>query len=321
MIRPSPDRRMAVNASRQHRNEPVRFTSSVSPHTSAVISANGTDFKTPAAHTTAAGLPIPSTSAKRRSTSPALLTSVGAGVASPPLSRMRAAISSRPSRSRAASTTCAPAAAMASAVAAPIPRLAPVTTVKRPESQCLDSTIDRGPGTGADDSPVQPFVTLETPPEIQVALGVRAAFRTRQSCRPPDGVGCGVDVVGRDEEAGQLVDDDLTECAAIEGDDGCPARLGLGGDHAERLVPLRRAENDGRARHRLPERRSRHGWMDADARLGPLWIDPGAHIFGVVAVPVDIDTDPCRPGDVDGFRCPLFRAQPAGENRPIPRPR
>jgi hypothetical protein len=138
-----------MNASRQQRKEPVRFTSRISAHTSGVISANGTDFNAPAAQTRAERLPIPSTSANRRSTSPALLTSVGAGVASPPLSRMRAAISSRASRSRAASTTCAPAAAMASAVAAPIPRLAPVTTANRPESQCLDSTMDRGSGTSA----------------------------------------------------------------------------------------------------------------------------------------------------------------------------
>src|SRR6478672_11891096 len=122
---------------------------------------------------------------------------------------------------------------MASAVAAPIPRLAPVTTAKRPESQWFDSTMDRGPGTGADDSPVQPFVTVETPSEIQVAFGVRAAFRTRQSRRPPDGLGCSGDVVGLDEEAGPFVHDDLAQCAAIEGDAGCPARLSLSGNHAE----------------------------------------------------------------------------------------
>src|SRR5512132_1252085 len=138
---------------------------------------------------------------------------------------------------------------MASAVAAPIPRLAPVTTATRPESQCLDSTMDRGPGTSADDSPVEPFMSLEAPPEIQPAFGMRAAFRTRQSRRPLDGIGCGVDVVGSDEGPGPLVHYDFAECAAIEGDDRCPARLRLSGDHAERLVPFRGAENDGRACH------------------------------------------------------------------------
>ena len=82
---------------------------------------------------------------------------------------------------------------------------------------------------------------------------MRAAFRTRQSRRPRDGVGCGVDVVGSDEEPGPLVHYDLAECAAIECDDGCPACLRLSGHHAERLVPPRRTENDGRACHCLPE--------------------------------------------------------------------
>ena len=118
-----------------------------------------------------------------------------------------------------------------------------------------------------------------------------------------------------------LVDDHLAECAAIEGDDGRPARLRLGGDHAERLVPPCRAENDGRARHRLPERRSRHRWMDADARLGPSRVDPLPRVFGVIAVAVDIDTDPCRPGDVDGLGRSLLRAQPAGEDGALPRRR
>src|SRR2546429_346195 len=98
---------------------------------------------------------------------------------------------------------------MASAVAAPIPRLAPVTSASRPASQCLVSTTDCGPGSRAGDSSVQPFVSVETPLEIQAALGMGPALGARQFRRSRDGIGCGVDVVGRDQEASQPVDDDL----------------------------------------------------------------------------------------------------------------
>ena len=48
------------------------------------------------------------------------------------------------------------------------------------------------------------------------------------------------------------VDDHLTERTAPEGDDGRPARLRLGGGHAERLLPPCGTQDDGRARHHLP---------------------------------------------------------------------
>src|SRR5437763_7752881 len=103
---------------------------------------------------------------------------------------------------------------MASAVAAPMPRLAPVTTASRPASQCLASTTDCGPGTGADDFPVEPFVSVETALEIEVALGMGPAVRARQFRRSPECIGRHVDFVGGDQEARQSVDDDLGERAA-----------------------------------------------------------------------------------------------------------
>src|SRR5205807_3654559 len=142
-----------------------------------------------------------STVANRASTSSTLLTSVGAGVASPPPSRMRAATASRASRSRAASTTRAPAAAMASAVAAPIPRLAPVTTADRPASQCLASATDRGPGINAHHAPVELFVSVQADLEIEVAFGMVAAVRAGEPGRHSDGVGRRLDVFGCDQEA------------------------------------------------------------------------------------------------------------------------
>src|SRR6516225_9285619 len=76
-MRPSPADRMAVNAARQQRNEPVRFTPSVCCHISTVVSANRAEVSTAAAQTRAVGVPAaPWAAANRRSTSVAWLTPV-----------------------------------------------------------------------------------------------------------------------------------------------------------------------------------------------------------------------------------------------------
>ena len=82
-----------------------------------------------------------------------------------------------------------------------------------------------------------------------------AACRPRNRGRSPDGVGCGLGVVGRDQQAGHAVDDHLTERPASERHDRRAARLCLGGDHPERLVPPRGTQHDGRAGHRRPTAR------------------------------------------------------------------
>src|SRR5947208_16698084 len=56
-IRPPPELRIAANAARQQRNEPVRLTASVRCQISRVVSSNGADVSEPAAHTSAAGGP------------------------------------------------------------------------------------------------------------------------------------------------------------------------------------------------------------------------------------------------------------------------
>ena len=61
--------------------------------------------------------------------------------------------------------------------------------------------------------------------------------------------------------------------------------------------------------------------MNADARLGASRVDPLPRVFGVVGVAVDIDPDPCRAGDLDRLARSLLRAQPAGEDRALPRRR
>src|SRR6266487_7018105 len=123
---------------------------------------------------------------------------------------MRPATSARASWSRAPMTTRAPAVAMASAVAAPIPRLAPVTTATRPASQCPRSGTGLRPGTVTGHPPVQPLVSLQAPFQVQVGLGVAAARGARDPGRPADGADGRTRVAGRDQEAGQPVGDHLS---------------------------------------------------------------------------------------------------------------
>src|SRR6266542_5763996 len=130
---------------------------------------------------------------------------------------------------------------MASAVAAPIPRLAPVTTATRPASQCPWSPTDCYPFARIGDSLVEPLVSVQTPFQVEMAFGMAAALRARDVGCPPDGAGGCLDVVGRDQEASHVIHDHLTECTALERDDGSPARLRLGGGHPEGFVPLCRA--------------------------------------------------------------------------------
>src|SRR6202042_1109389 len=300
-IRPSPFGRMALNAARQHRKEPVRLTRSVSSQISGVVSPNGATSSTAAAHTSAATAPASAAAAKRRSTSAASLTSAGTGVAPPPASRMRAATAARASRSRAASTTRAPAAARASAVAAPMPLLAPVTTATRPASQCSRSPGGCGPGAGTDDPSIELLMSVETPFQVEIAFGVAAAGRARDGGHPTDAVHGGPDVVGRDQEAGHTVHDHLAEPAAAESDHRGPAGLRLGGGHAEGLVPSCRTENHRRAGHYRPQGRSGHSRVNHDAGLGAPRADLLAGVVRVIRIAVQVDREPGGPGDVDGL--------------------
>src|SRR5207253_902750 len=122
---------------------------------------------------------------------------------------------------------------MASAVAAPIPRLAPVTTATRPASQCTGSP----PAIRTNHLPVEPLVSVQAASQVEMPLGVVAAGRTRNPGRPPDGIDRGLDVIGRYQETSHAVRDHLGECPAPERHDGSPARLRLGGVHPEGLVP------------------------------------------------------------------------------------
>ena len=146
-------------------------------------------------------------------------------------------------------------------------------------------------------------------------LGVLAAGPTGQRGRALDGLGRGLEVAGRDQGAGLAVDDHLGERAAPERHDGSPAGLRLGGDHPERLLPLRRTEHDGRAGHRLPQRRLRHGGVNGDAGLGAARVDLLPRVVGVVGVAVDRDVHAGQPRDGDRLGGALLGAEPAGEQR------
>ena len=120
---------------------------------------------------------------------------------------------------------------------------------------------------------------------------------------------------GATRAAGLAVDDHLGERAAPERDDGSAAGLCLGGDHPERLLPLRRAEHDGRAGHRLPQRRLRHGRVNGDPVLGAARVDLLPRVVGVVGIAVDGDLDAGEPRDGDRLGGALLGAEPAGEQR------
>src|ERR1700683_558860 len=132
---------------------------------------------------------------------------------------------------------------MAAEVAAPIPRLAPVTIATRPASQCPGSPADWRPGIRPDDSPVELLVSIQAPFQVEVLFGMVAAGRARYLGCPSDAVRGRLDVVGRDQEAGLAIHDNLAKSAPLERDDRSPARLGISGGHAKGLVPPGRAEN------------------------------------------------------------------------------
>src|SRR5215831_18452628 len=116
---------------------------------------------------------------------------------------MRPATSARASWSRAPRTTRAPAVAMASAVAAPIPRLAPVTTATRPASQCPRSGTGLRSDALTSRSPVQPLVSIQAPGQVEAGLGMAPARKARDPGRLADGARGRPQVAGRDEEPGQ----------------------------------------------------------------------------------------------------------------------
>ena len=136
-IRPSPAGRMAVNAARQQRNEPVRLIPSVCSH----ISVAGFGERRGGQHRGRAdqggGDARPLGGGEQALHVPGLAHVGGhrggraAGPADAPgdVIESFARCGRRGRRGR-------PRAATASAVAAPIPRLAPVTTATRPASQC-----------------------------------------------------------------------------------------------------------------------------------------------------------------------------------------
>src|SRR6266516_3542816 len=148
---------------------------------------------------------------------------------------------------------------------------------------------------------------------------MRAALAARQLRGPEHGVSGRGYVAGRDQEARHPIEDHLAECAAPERHDRRPARLSLGGDHPEWLIPAHGAEHDGGARHHLPERHPRNAGTHEDAWLGAVRLDPSAGVFVVVAITKELDPDARGSRDLDRLGRSFLGAEPAGEDSAVPR--
>src|SRR5438132_3202725 len=265
-IRPPPARRIGGKAARQQRKVPVRLIRSVSSQVCGVVASMAALCRTAAAQTNAVGRPARAAMAKSRSTSPLSPTSTVAIVAAPPFLRIVSLTASSCDWVRAARTTWAPARAIASAVARPMPRPAPVTIATLP---CNHPFVS---GRAVhlhvrSQRPVKAFVGRKARVEIQVddrmlstVSAPDAADRPERACRPGD-------VIRWNQEASLVVDDDFRQRTAAVGNHRGAGRLRLGGDHAKRLLPLRRTEDRACLRHSLPKLGSDQSAMDRHAGL------------------------------------------------------
>src|SRR5260370_41478364 len=93
----------------------------------------------------------------------------------------------------------------------PSPRLPPAAPAAGPASQCLGSLADCGPDFGADDSPVELLVSIQTPFQVEMPLGMVAARRAGEFGCPANAIRGRLDVVGRDQESGPTILDHLAE--------------------------------------------------------------------------------------------------------------
>src|SRR5437660_998143 len=105
----------------------------------------------------------------------------------------------------------------------------------------------------------------------------------------------------------------LPDQLAPLGDDRRSARLGLCGDHAERLLPARRTQDRQGATHELPEARARERFMNSDSRQAASWVDELRGVLGIVGVSVEVYTHLRRLSDFDGLRGTLFGTEPPRE--------
>src|SRR5438552_9489429 len=268
-IRPPPARTIGPRAARQHRKVPVRLIRSVSSQIWGIVASRGTLCSTAAAQTNAVGAPRRSATANSRSTSRPSPTSVTATVAKPPALRIASPASSSCVEVRAASTTWAPARAIASAVARPIPRPAPVTIATRPCNHPGVSAMRVHPGLSLE-SLVKVLVRCKARIEIQVEHSMPPAVLAPDAADRPERPGRAGDIVRLHQKTGPPVDDDLRQSATAVGDHRGAGRLRLGGDHAKRLLPLRRAQHRARTGQHLPQLRTDQSAVDRNACLSPV---------------------------------------------------
>src|SRR5215469_3976293 len=103
---------------------------------------------------------------------------------------------------------------MAVAVAAPIPRLAPVTTASRPASQLAGETAavtrgERRTTSLTSHSPVEALVRVQAQFQVKLSLGVLTAGRPGNPCRLRHRLGGGQDIIGRHQETSYAIGDHL----------------------------------------------------------------------------------------------------------------
>src|SRR6516162_5860893 len=105
---------------------------------------------------------------------------------------------------------------MAAAVAAPIPRLAPVTTASRSASHLAGEAPpgERCATSLTGHSPVETLMRVQAQFQVKPALGVLAAGRPRNPGGPGHRLGRGPDIIGRHQETSHTIHDHLTEPAA-----------------------------------------------------------------------------------------------------------
>ena len=80
-------------------------------------------------------------------------------------------------------------------------------------------------------------MSIQTPFQVKMPFGMISAGCAGDLGRLPHALRSRLDVIWRDQETSHAIHDYLGEPAALERDDGRPARLGISGSHAKRLVP------------------------------------------------------------------------------------
>ena len=214
------------------------------------------------------------------------------------------------------STTRAPAAASASAVAAPIPRLAPVTSASRPASQCA------GSATGSRSRDGRRRLARRA---VRGRRGcVRCRDRPRRARGRPRGTALrpGRRPPPQPDDRRAATRNPVVPSTITSG--SAPRRNATTGvPHAcasAATIPNGSSHFAGQSTTAARAIASHSsvccdGRVDGDARLGAQRVDLPPRVVGVIAIAEDVDLDAGDPRDRDRVGGSLLRTEPAGEHR------